>query len=771
MLSTNTLELQSKYTQLKYDSICCYSEEKTCNCAQVKGINIEYWKKNGEILEKTCIVKSLFDYLHHLMVVKLNSFVKSNGIKGKKSDGNITIKVGCLWDGNKIGDIIFRELCYNNPVFMPVLLNYTMDDPEIISYKLFVAKCQILLFDVDIPKSFIDEISNTFSTNYDKKILLLASDQIFDSNCINRNFDLIDYTKYNFVENNVQEPIYSDNPENSFETNKIKNTQNQEDINPTNQLEGSIIDHKFKNIEKVYLKLGNNFSEKDLKSNQIIFDPDIKSRIRNIVFTSGSTGRPKGVKLTFGNYLEMMNTFGVLYKNNDNIKSVFVITNPLHHINSTCFTEYCIRNSSKLVLIHRYSREYWLILNETIKNSIDNYGQGFIIIVPLVPKHFEYFCSMIQNNYFEDKNELLINMSHPSVYFFFGSSAVSDDLINKFKELLNGKIPRVRFGSTETCLQLCGTDLFMNNSLLNTTYGNGSECSDIYSSSAEKRSGHFIGRSIQPFAEIIVVKSIDYNSENFLVPTNELEIGHIICRGKTVMNGYINHENVLVTKELIRRRFDSNLNIKQGKMLYICDTHPWYIGLGDQGYWAAGGINSIPTPSTIHILGEEREIIHISKDPKTIIDEKLNSCACCDTRIFLDNIFLFWLSRSSSIIKIGGVKYSSEEINNRIVNALKGLKNSMLPKNFSSAVIGNKDDSISKDDRILFIYEPFEGGKNMEELIKSEIMKSKIPKSYIPYKIIETNIPRTFKGSINYEKLLEKINNETCFKYTQIESK
>lgn len=760
MLTTNTLEIQSKHTQLEYDSLCCISEKETNSRAQVKRINIEYWKKNDKRLEKTCITKNSFEYLHNLMVAKLNSFVKSYGIVEKMNDAT-TIRVGCLWDGNKIGDIIFRELCYNNPVFVPVLLNYTMDNPEIISYKLFVAECQILLYDIDIPKSFIDEILNTFSTNYDKKIFFLASDKIFDSSCININFDSVHYTKCNKIEDLAQGlSIYSNSPENLFETNKIKNIQEQEDINPINQSESSIIDQNFKDVGRLCFtkKLGNNCLEKDVKRNQTILNPDINSKIRNIVFTSGSTGKPKGVKLTFGNYSGMISTFSVLYKNNDNIRSVFVITNPLHHINSTCFTEYCIRNSSKLVLIHKYSKEYWLILNETIKNSINNYGEDFIIIVPLVPKHFEYFCSMIQNNYFEDKNELLINLSHPSVNFFFGSSAVSNDLINVFKELLNGKVPRVRFGSTETCLQLCGTDLFMTNSLVNATFENGSECGDIYSNSIEKRSGNFIGRSIQPFAEIMVVKSIDLNSHNFLVPTSEFEVGHIICRGNTIMNGYINHENVLITRELVKRIYDNDLNIKQDNMLYICDTHPWYIGLGDQGYWAAGEINCVSTPSAIHILGEEKEVIHLIKDPNKIIYEKLNSCACCGTRIFLDNIFLFWLSRSSSIIKIGGVKYSSEEINNRIVNALRGLKNPILPKHFSSAVISIKDNSISKDDRILFIYEPFGGSENMKELIKSEIMHSKIPKSYIPYEIIETNIPKTFKGSINYEKLLEKIN-------------
>ncbi|OII74254.1 acyl-synthetase [Cryptosporidium ubiquitum] len=758
MNTTETTEIQRKPINFDYKTICRLQKEKMCDHYAKKEFSIEYWKKNGEKLEKTCILKDLFNYFHDLMFVKLDEFACINQIK-EKNGGCNTIKVGSLWDGNKIEDIIFREVCYNNNIFIPVFLNYTNDSAEIISYKLFVANCQILLFDNDIPKSFIDEISNIFLKKYERKILILASDQIFSSSEINQKLDLITYTKGESMNNSQNLSIYSGNHlENSFGTNKIKNdVQNLEYKNISNNLRNTIINQTSKSTEKVdlYKEENKNISNNLDQNLDILKKTD--SKIRNIVFTSGSTGKPKGVKLTFSNYLAMIGTLSVLCNNNDNIKSIFVITNPLHHVNSTCFTEYCIRNSSKLVLIHRYSKSYWQILNETIKSSIYYYGNNFSIFVPLVPKHFEYFCSMIENNYFEDSHELLSNLSHPSVFFFFGSSAVSNNLINKFKKMLNEKVPRVRFGSTETCLQLCGADLLMNNSLLKTAFKIESECiNNVYSNSI-KKSGYFIGRSIQPFAEILVVKSIDFNSDNFLVPTNEFEIGHIICRGKIVMNGYINYENVLITKEILKR-MNKNLN-KQipNNMLFICDHHPWYIGLGDQGYWTAGEIKDVSKPSTVHILGEEREVIHINKDSKTIIKEKLNSCACCQDNILLDNIFLYWLSRSSSIIKIGGVKYSSEEINNRIVSTLKNLDNSIFSENFFSTVIGIKDDKISEDDKIVFIYEPFEGSMKLEELIKNKLICSKIPKSYIPCKIVETNIPKTFKGSIDTEKLLEKI--------------
>ncbi|KAJ1607662.1 putative acyl-CoA synthetase [Cryptosporidium canis] len=746
MLATNHLDIKGKQTQFEYDSVC-FSKENNCSHAKVKGVNIEYWRKNGQSWERICILRNLFEYFHNLLLFHLHAFVDSNSIKDNINYSRI--KVGCLWNGNKIQDIVFREVCYTNHFFIPVILNYVSDDPEIISYKLFVAECQILLYDVDIHKTFIDEILDTFSSKYGKKILVLSSERIFSSNGFNEKVYLNDH---------LQEIFYSNKTEKPIDANGTKDMLSKESFNLINKFESSIIHQKLENIEldRLNLNIENLCLENDT-NNKDKLDADNNSKIRNIIFTSGSTGKPKGVKLTFGNYSEMINTFSVLYKNDNQIKSIFVVTNPLHHINSTCFTEYCIRSSSKLVLIHKYSKEYWLILNETIKNSINNYGRDFIIIVPLVPKHFEYFYSMIENNYFQDKTELLKNLSHPSVNFFFGSSAVSSNLINIFKELFNGKIPRVRFGSTETCLQLCGTDLFMNNSLVNMAYKIEGECCEDSLNSNKRKSGHFIGRSIQPFAEIFIVKSIDLSSNDFLVPTDEFEVGHIICRGKTVMNGYINHENVLITREILDRTFNNNSKIRSNT-LYICDSHPWYIGLGDQGYWISGETSNVRTSSIVNILGEEKEVIHLTKSPRKILSEKLNLCGCCDSRIILDNIFLFWISRSSSIIKIGGVKYSSEEINNRIVSAIKMLKTPALPDDFFSTVISNKDNSISNDDKILFVYEPFEGSEHMKKLINSDAIKSKIPKQYIPYKIIEATIPKTFKGSINYEKLLEKIN-------------
>ncbi|KAH8583836.1 acyl- synthetases [Cryptosporidium sp. chipmunk genotype I] len=756
MKVTNITEAQRKYVNFEYNSICYQSEGKICN-HETKEFSIEYWKKNGKRFDKTCILKDLFDYFHYFMSIKLNNFVNLNRIK-ENNCGSNTIKVGTLWDGNKIGDLIFREVCYSNNIFIPVFLNYTIDNPEIISYKLFVADCKILLFDFDIPKSFIDEISNNFLTKYNKRIFLLPSDQILISNEITQNLNSVNFAKSELININSQKfSMYSENyVENLFAANKIGIDKVQEHTNTSNKSQISTINQSINNIETTH-----SFNEINNTSTKVEKEPEILklenySKVRNIVFTSGSTGKPKGVKLTFANYLGMINTLSILCNNNNNIKSIFVITNPLHHVNSTCFTEYCIRNSSKLILIHKYSKDYWQILNETIKISINNYGNNFSMIIPLVPKHFEYFCSMVENNYFEDSNEILTNLSHPSVNFFFGSSAVSNDLINEFKKLFNGKIPRIRFGSTETCLQLCGTDLLMNNSLLNTFFKMKTEYNEICSKSTKKKDGYFIGRSIQPFAEVFVVKSIDINTNDFLVPTSEFEVGHIICRGKTIMSGYINHENVLITKELVKNN-NMDFTTQICNKLFICDNHPWYIGLGDQGYWIAGKIKNNSNSSTVHILGEGRQVVHINKDINIIIEEKLNSCACCKNNIFVDNVFLFWLSRSSSIIKIGGVKYSSEEINDRIVSTLKNLNKKKFPTSFFSTVICNKDDKFSEDDKVVFIYEPFEGSKNLEEFIRTELNYSKIPKSYIPYKIIETTIPKTFKGSIDREKLLEKI--------------
>jgi len=77
---------------------------------------------------------------------------------------------------------------------------------------------------------------------------------------------------------------------------------------------------------------------------------------RFVIFTSGTTGDPKGVNLTHSNYETNANTFReFLTKGGEPFTAI--VTNPMHHTNSTSITDWCIRdpNSSSLHLFSGYS--------------------------------------------------------------------------------------------------------------------------------------------------------------------------------------------------------------------------------------------------------------------------------------------------------------------------------------------------------------------------------------------------------------------------------
>ncbi|KAF7458657.1 AMP-binding enzyme [Cryptosporidium felis] len=712
---------------------------------------IEYWKKNGTEMSKEYISKELFEYSTSILVKNLSNISQLSDIIGDINNSGNMVKVGCFWNGNKIEDLLFREFCFKNRLFTPVILNYSGDNPEITSYKLFITDCQVLLYDVDIPLSFIDEVVTLFSSNYKRNIFPLPSTEIFHKEIFYPSKSITHSEKETFL--NINHPLnleanYLTRPKNVTEEAKNSELMQILEFNSENIGKASsnreYLASKFQvncNDDK-YRKIANNPT---LQRNKAQFELDDK--VRNIMFTSGSTGKPKGVKLTYNNYLNTMKSLSVLCKNTNTVNSIFIITNPLHHVNSTCFTEYCIRNSIKLVLIHRYSKEYWIILNETIMNAVNDEGD-FSIIVPLVPKHFEYFCSMLSSGYFENKEELLLNLSHPSVHYFFGSSAVSRNFLTEFKRVLNGKIPRVRFGSTETCLQLCGTDLFMTDSMVIAGF-EGIRKND---SNSTHPNGYFIGRPVKPFAEMSVVKSVDRYSSDFLVQTDEYELGYIICRGNSIMSGYINSDNAFITREEFEKEKGNALNTYQNR-LSICDKHPWYIGLGDKGYWAERDF-----VDKITILKKEFNLFEVNKDRNVINSSNIGECGCCDVVISVDNIFYYWVTRSSASIKIGGVKYSSEEINKRIKDTVIKLNNQInFPDNFLSVVIGIKDDNISEDDKVVFVYETFNGSEMVRETIINKLNACNIPKPYIPHKIIEMTIPLTFKGTVDFDKLTKII--------------
>mmetsp|Transcript_1499 Transcript_1499/g.4439 ORF Transcript_1499/g.4439 Transcript_1499/m.4439 type:complete len:256 (-) Transcript_1499:156-923(-) len=121
-------------------------------------------------------------------------------------------------------------------------------------------------------------------------------------------------------------------------------------------------------------------------------------------------------------------------------------------------------------------------------------------------------------------------------------------------------MPVVRFGSTETCLQVAGTHVAMSaeDRLAKFQLGwahefpAGSPCV-----------GYYVGRDHRPFTEVKVVKSADPESPDFLQPCADGEPGQLVTKGANLLSGYVG-----VDKQVI---FDG-----------------WYTNLGDVGFQLAG---------------------------------------------------------------------------------------------------------------------------------------------------------------------------------------
>jgi hypothetical protein len=90
---------------------------------------------------------------------------------------------------------------------------------------------------------------------------------------------------------------------------------------------------------------------------------------RIIIFTSGTTGNPKGVRLSYSAYECNRKSFDQFLIGEDEEEKhtpsllIAIITNPLHHTNSTAITDWCMRRPhSRIHLLSRYTTPYWRII-------------------------------------------------------------------------------------------------------------------------------------------------------------------------------------------------------------------------------------------------------------------------------------------------------------------------------------------------------------------------------------------------------------------------
>jgi len=267
---------------------------------------------------------------------------------------------------------------------------------------------------------------------------------------------------------------------------------------------------------------------------------------RMIIFTSGTTGKPKGVSLSHRSFLANRLTFEQYFGMSETTQLDLLLTNPLHHTNSSALSDWGMRRGETIIhLLQRYTTAYWKILAEAASSKRD------LLIAPIVSRHIDFLESLSTQSKLpveRDKLKEALGRTH----FLIGSAPVGPTTTKRILEFSN-RLPHVRFGSTETCLQVMATPTTLLESALMEAF----EAGWSYRYKGEETIGFYIGREHSPFTRVKVVKSVYPESKDYMRPCEIGEPGYLITQGANVMSGYVG--DAKATKAAFREGWYTNL--------------------------------------------------------------------------------------------------------------------------------------------------------------------------------------------------------------------
>ncbi len=297
---------------------------------------------------------------------------------------------------------------------------------------------------------------------------------------------------------------------------------------------------------------------------QLTYPPLSYDNERMVIFTSGTTGKPKGAIISHRSFLANRLTFEHYFGMSETTQLDLLLANPLHHTNSSALSDWGMRRSETVIhLLPRYATVYWKILVEVARHKRD------LLVAPIVPRHIDFLESLATESKLPiEETKLKEALSRTNI--LIGSAPVGPTTIKRILKFSN-HLPHVRFGSTETCLQVMATPTKISPNELMKVF----EAGWSHHYGGEDIVGYYIGREHPPFTRVKVVRAIDPESNDYLHSCEIGEPGYLITQGPNVMSYYVG--DAKATKAVFREEWYTGLkdivftlkNRKDGQLDYF----------------------------------------------------------------------------------------------------------------------------------------------------------------------------------------------------------
>ena len=267
---------------------------------------------------------------------------------------------------------------------------------------------------------------------------------------------------------------------------------------------------------------------------------------RIVVFTSGTTDRPKGVSLCHRSYLTNRLTYEQYFGLSEMTPVDLFLVNPLHHANSTALSDWALRRKGTVLhLLEYYTTLYWKVLTDAVEHK-----RG-LFIASLVPRHIDFLDSLSEQGKLPvEEGKLKKALKQTDI--LIGSAPVGPKTIERIRKFA-GRIPHVRFGSTEGCLQVTAIPVTMPENAVLKALATG--WSHRYNN--EQIAGYYIGREHFPFTRVKIVKSTNPESADYMLPCQIGEPGYLLTQGGNLFSYYVGDEEA--TKNVFKEGWYTGL--------------------------------------------------------------------------------------------------------------------------------------------------------------------------------------------------------------------